>query len=44
MVLINGDIEADIKNMRNTEIVFKNGIGGDSQKIFDSVKGLVGLY
>ncbi len=44
LVLINGDVEVDIKNMRNTEIVFKNGIGWDSKKIFDSVKGLVGLY
>jgi imidazolonepropionase-like amidohydrolase len=44
LVLINGDIEKDIKNIRNTEIVFKNGIGFDSKKIFDSVKGKVGLY
>lgn len=44
LVLINGDIESDIKNMRNTEIVFKNGVGWDSKKIFDSMKGLVGLY
>jgi imidazolonepropionase-like amidohydrolase len=44
LVLINGDIEADIKNMRNTEIVFKNGVGFDSKKIFDSVKGMVGLH
>jgi imidazolonepropionase-like amidohydrolase len=43
MVLINGDIETDIKAIRNTEIVFKKGIGFDSQKIFDSVKGIVGL-
>jgi imidazolonepropionase-like amidohydrolase len=44
LVLIDGDIEKDIKNIRNTEIVFKNGVGFDSKKMFDSVKGKVGLY
>ena len=44
LVLINGDIEKNIKNIRNTEIVFKKGVGFDSKKIFDSVKGKVGLY
>jgi imidazolonepropionase-like amidohydrolase len=43
MVLIDGDITTDIKNIRKTEIVFKNGVGFDSQKIFDSVKGHVGI-
>jgi len=43
IVLINGDITTDIKNIRKTELVFKNGIGFDSQKIFDSVKGHVGM-
>jgi hypothetical protein len=44
LVLINGDIEKDIKEVRKTEIVFKNGVGFDSQKIFDALKGKVGLY
>lgn len=44
LVLINGDIEKNIKEVENTETVFKNGVGFDSQKIFDSVKGKVGLY
>jgi imidazolonepropionase-like amidohydrolase len=43
LVLINGNLENDIHNIRNTEIVFKNGIGFDSKKIFESVKGHVGL-
>lgn len=43
LVLIDGDLSADVKNIRKTEIVFKNGIGFDSQKIFDSVKGHVGM-
>jgi hypothetical protein len=34
----------DVSNIRKMELVFKNGIGFNSQKIFDSVKGKVGLY
>ncbi len=44
MVLINGDPIKDIKAVRNTETVFKNGVGFDSKKLFESVKGKVGLY
>jgi imidazolonepropionase-like amidohydrolase len=43
LVLIDGDITSDIKNIRKTELVFKNGVGFDSQKIFESVKGHVGM-
>jgi imidazolonepropionase-like amidohydrolase len=43
LVLLDGDLESDIHNIRNTEIVFKKGVGFDSKKIFDSVKGKVGL-
>ncbi|MGZ3754363.1 MAG: amidohydrolase family protein [Mucilaginibacter sp.] len=43
LVLTDGDLDADIKNIRKTELVFKNGVGFDSQKIFDSVKGHVGM-
>lgn len=43
LVLTDGDITADIKNIRKTELVFKNGVGFDSQKIFESVKGRVGI-
>ena len=44
LVLIDGDIQKDIHAVRNTEIVFKNGVGYDSKKIFESVKGMVGLH
>ena len=44
LVLINGDPSKDVKDMRKTEIVFKNGVGFDSKKLFDSVKGTVGLH
>jgi imidazolonepropionase-like amidohydrolase len=43
IIVLNGDLEADIRNIRNTEIVFKKGIGFDSKKIFNSVAGKVGL-
>ena len=43
LVLIDGDPENNISDIRKTQIVFKNGIGFDSKKIFDSVKGKVGL-
>lgn len=43
-VLMNGNPEQDIKNVRNTELVFKNGIGYDSKKIFESAKGKVGMH
>ena len=43
LVIINGDLESDIKNIRNMETVFKKGVGFDSKAIFESVKGKVGL-
>ncbi len=43
LVLISGDITTDIHAMRKTEIVFKNGIGFDSAKMFAQAKGIVGL-
>ncbi|MBF9238552.1 amidohydrolase family protein [Hymenobacter sp. BT683] len=43
LVLINGDLEKDIRQVRQMEIVFKNGVGFDSAKILESVKGKVGL-
>jgi len=44
LVLIDGDIEKNITDIRKTAIVFKNGVGFDSKKMFASVKGKVGLY
>ncbi|WP_460676585.1 amidohydrolase family protein [Hymenobacter coalescens] len=43
LVLIDGDPEQDIQQLRRMEIVFKRGVGFDSRKIFESVKGKVGL-
>lgn len=44
LILIDGDLSKDISNIRKMEIVFKNGVGYDSKKIFDSVKGRIGRH
>src|SRR5580692_7420372 len=44
LVVIDGDIFQDIKNIRKIVWVFKQGVGFNSQKIFSSVKGEVGKY
>ena len=44
LILINGDLETNIKHIRNMEIVFKDGVGYNSKKLFESVKGQVGLH
>jgi imidazolonepropionase-like amidohydrolase len=43
LVLVAGDPEQDIRQLRQMEIVFKHGIGFDSPKLFESMKGKVGL-
>lgn len=43
IVLIDGDLEADIANIRKMELVFKDGIGFNSPAIFKSMKGKVGM-
>jgi len=44
LVVIDGDISKDIRDIRKIEWVFKGGVGYDAQKIFASVKGQVGKY
>jgi len=43
LLLINGNLKTDIKNIRKMEIVFKDGVGFDSKKLFESVQGKVGF-
>src|SRR6201987_2862139 len=43
IVVLQGDPTANIKDIEKVEIVFKDGIGYDSAKLIDSVKGFVGL-
>ena len=44
MVVIKGDPSKQISDVENVEIVFKDGVGYDSQKLLDSVKGRDGEY
>ena len=43
LVLINGNPARDINDVEKVETVFKNGIGYDSRKLIDSVRGQVGI-
>ena len=44
LVVVRGDPSTKIEDVENVEIVFKGGVGYDSAKIFESVKGRVGLH
>jgi imidazolonepropionase-like amidohydrolase len=44
LVVVRGDPSANISDVENVELVFKQGVGYDSAKIFESVKGRVGLH
>ena len=44
LVVIGGDPSANISDIRNVEIVFKQGVGYDPAKLIASVKGKVGLW
>jgi enamidase len=44
LVVVRGDPTTRISDVENVEIVFKGGVGYDSAKIFESVKGRVGLH
>ena len=43
VVVIQGDPTANIKDIENVKIVFKDGVGYESAKLIESVKGQVGL-
>lgn len=42
LVVLDGDLESDPTIIRKVEVVFKRGIGYDSQKLIKSIKGHVG--
>ncbi len=44
LVVVKGDPNKQISDIENTEIVFKDGVGYDSQKLLDSAKGRYGQY
>lgn len=43
LMVIKGDPSKNITDIEKVEVVFKDGIGYDSQKLFDATKGRVGL-
>jgi hypothetical protein len=43
LVLIKGDPSKNISDIENVETVFKAGVGFDSKKLIDSVRGQVGI-
>ena len=42
LVVIEGDLEA-VRNLHGTKIVFRHGTGWDSDKLIDSIRGMVGI-
>jgi len=44
IVVIKGDPSQKIEDIENVELVFKDGIGYNSQKLIRSVQGAVGLH
>ena len=44
LVVINGNPAANIADIRNVELVFKNGVAFDPAKLIESVRGRVGLW
>ena len=43
LLIIDGDPSINISELRKVEFVFRNGVGYDSKKLFESVKGKVGF-
>ncbi len=44
LILIKGDPSKKIEEIENVETVFKDGVGYDSKKLIDSVRGQVGIH
>ena len=44
LVVVKGDPATRIADIENVEIVFKDGVGYDTKKLLDSVKGRYGQY
>ena len=43
LLVIHGDPSSNINDIERVEVVFKDGVGYDSAKFIESVRGLVGL-
>ena len=44
LVVIKGNPASKIEDVEKVEIVFKDGVGYDSAKLFESVRGRYGQY
>jgi imidazolonepropionase-like amidohydrolase len=44
LIIVDGDPSQNISDIRKISLVFKNGIGYNSKRLFESVKGKVGFY
>ncbi len=44
LVVVKGDPSKNINDIENTELIFKDGVGYDSQKLLNSAKGRYGQY
>jgi imidazolonepropionase-like amidohydrolase len=44
LVVVKGDPSKNISDIENTEIIFKDGVGYNSQKLLDSARGRYGEY
>jgi hypothetical protein len=44
IVVLQGDPSSNIKDIEKVEIVFKDGVGYDSAKLIESVRGQAGLH
>jgi imidazolonepropionase-like amidohydrolase len=44
LVVVNGDPSTTIGDVRNVEVVFKQGVGFDPAKLVESVRGKAGLW
>ena len=44
LMVVKGDPSKQISDVENVEIVFKDGVGYDSKKLLESVRGDYGRY
>ena len=42
-MMVKGDPSSKIDDIENVEVVFKDGVGWDTKKLVESVKGQVGI-
>ena len=44
IMIVKGDPSKNIRDIENVDLVFKDGVGFDSKKLLESVKGQVGIH